>query len=191
MAAQKPAPLFRGPRPGRARHGRPSRPGLPADASRPTRVVPLAAGSRDKAGDAARNDRIAGPGGRTRPAGPISGVHTRGATPVPIPNTAVKPAGPRIVPQGAKAGRCRNPAPTAPAGPSPTGAVSCAELVSLAATPGIPARWTRSPRPYSPWSSERRDFGLSEPIGSQSAALSSDRQDRRFQLAVGPRIEIR
>jgi hypothetical protein len=33
---------------------------------------------------------------------PDSGDHTGGATPVPIPNTAVKPAGPMIVPQARK-----------------------------------------------------------------------------------------
>ena len=33
------------------------------------------------------------------PGGRLPGDHTGGATPVPIPNTAVKPAGPMIAPQ--------------------------------------------------------------------------------------------
>lgn len=37
------------------------------------------------------------PAGLNPPAGRFPGDHTRGATPVPIPNTAVKPAGPMIV----------------------------------------------------------------------------------------------
>ena len=37
------------------------------------------------------------PAGLNAPAGRLPGDHTRGATPVPIPNTAVKPAGPMIV----------------------------------------------------------------------------------------------
>lgn len=37
------------------------------------------------------------PAGLNPPAGRIPGDHTCGATPVPIPNTAVKPAGPMIV----------------------------------------------------------------------------------------------
>ena len=41
-------------------------------------------------------------GGPARPAGRLPGDDTGGATPVPIPNTAVKPAGPMIVPQARK-----------------------------------------------------------------------------------------
>ena len=38
----------------------------------------------------------------------ISGDHTCGATPVPIPNTAVKPIGPMVVHTSARVGYCRN-----------------------------------------------------------------------------------
>ena len=38
----------------------------------------------------------------------FSGDYTLGVTPVPIPNTAVKPQGPMIVPTSAKVGYCRN-----------------------------------------------------------------------------------
>ena len=41
-----------------------------------------------------------GPGGGNHPPpAALAGGHTRGETPVPIPNTAVKPAGPMILPQ--------------------------------------------------------------------------------------------
>ena len=37
----------------------------------------------------------------------LPGVHTQGATPDPIPNSAVKPLGPMILPCGGKVGQCR------------------------------------------------------------------------------------
>src|SRR5215213_5687852 len=37
--------------------------------------------------------------GPQAPPAALAGGHTRGETPVPIPNTAVKPAGPMILPQ--------------------------------------------------------------------------------------------
>ena len=40
---------------------------------------------------------VSRPAGLENRAGRFSGDHTCGATPVPIPNTAVKPAGPMIV----------------------------------------------------------------------------------------------
>ena len=42
------------------------------------------------------------PGRASPPAGHFSGDHTGGETPVPIPNTAVKPARPMIVPLARK-----------------------------------------------------------------------------------------
>ena len=54
----------------------------------------------DKLAGIVRVDRAAG--GAHRPPGRLPGAHAGGATPVPIPNTAVKPAGPMIVPQARK-----------------------------------------------------------------------------------------
>src|SRR5437764_4121727 len=54
------------------------------------------------------------------------GDHTGGATPVPIPNTAVKPAGPMIVPQARKSVIAGVQSPGRPRLPRAPGGFFCA-----------------------------------------------------------------
>ena len=69
-------------------------------------------------------------GGPARPAGRLPGDDTGGATPVPIPNTAVKPAGPMIVPQARKSVIAGVTYPIAHAPTSPSGVVGVFAFVS-------------------------------------------------------------
>jgi hypothetical protein len=73
------------------------------------------------------------------PRGRLSGDHTGGAPPVPIPNTAVKPAGPMIVPLARKSVTAGVLHPTPPAIPEGSPAAS-------PRAPGYP-RVHRHPRP--------------------------------------------
>ena len=72
------------------------------------------------------------PAGLNPPAGRLPGDHTRGATPVPIPNTAVKPAGPMIVRQRESRSSPGSSIPESPPIPPGSGGFLCAPLSSHA-----------------------------------------------------------